>query len=205
MRVIGALAVVTLAVSGCTPEAPRPPAATSPAPSPSATAQPTRDPTPSPPAPTVDVSTLPSPSGWTPRPQTVDPTADRPDTAWAEERDVDEVMAVLASFACRDPGSLPLPERIVEATYYDSQGRNVVVERIEFAQSSQAEDFARQYLSGSVGCGAEPRGPSALHRAIDGQSWTEVVTVEDRVAQLITVQASLTRSEAEALPTAVHT
>lgn len=185
MRYLSAVTLCLLLVS-CTPESPVAPTL---APdTPSSTAEP---------QPTVDVSRLPSPSGWSPRPQ--QPGDGESEIPWADQRDVGELLAILESYACLEAGALPKPASATEGAYDLPTGEPAVLEALEFPSADRAEKFADAYLSGSLGCGATRLGGDALLRDIDGQMWTEVVLVDGSSLILATIQGELVAAEVDTL------
>lgn len=190
LRALSLAALV--AVAGCTP-GPEPSAPVSPTPTPSVAASASPDPTP-----TVDTSAVPQPSGWEPRPQDVD---DVPgiDTAWATERDVEDVMAIVASFACVEAGELPHPTRVLEGTYRLPDGADAVVEVLEFGDPATVAEFAAAYEKASLDCGAEAVAPGVLSRDVAGAPWTEAIVTRDGAALLGMVSGALDAQQAREL------
>ncbi len=151
------------------------------------------------PTPTVDTSSLPSVSGWSQRPQTVDEEAASPDVAWASERDVEEIMQIWASYACTDRSELPTPGRVVEGAFSTPDGAAAVVEVVSFDGEADASSFVSSYLAGSVDCGATAVSADAVSRPIDGDVWTEIVTATGSTAYITVVQQELDADEVAAI------
>jgi len=151
------------------------------------------------PTPTVDTSSLPSVSGWSQRPQTVDEEAASPDVAWASERDVEEIMQIWASYACTDRSQLPTPGRVVEGAFTTPDGAPAVVEVVSFDDEADASSFVSSYLAGSVDCGATAVSDDAVARPIDGDVWTEIVTAAGPTAHVTVVQQELDADEVAAI------
>lgn len=143
------------------------------------------------PTPTVDPSALPSVKGWSQRPQTVDPEAPSADTAWASERDVDDIMAIWASYACAEGSSLPAPRRVLEGSFHTEEGYAAIVEVATFNSGADAKAFRRRYLTGSQDCGATRITDDALTRPIDGSTWTEVLILAGGSMKLVVVEHKL--------------
>lgn len=185
MRYLPALTLCVLLVS-CSPE----PSPSLPVTSPSTSEVAT-------PQPTVDVSSLPSPQGWSPRPQVS--AAQEAEAPWADQRDIDELLAILESYACLKPGALPEPASAIEGTYELPTGEPAVLEVMEFASQGQPEAFADMYVAGSLGCGAASIGEGGLQRDVDGAKWTEIVVVGRTKLTLATIQRELSGSEMDHL------
>lgn len=192
MRILVALALVLLLSACNTADDPRPTAEQSP--SPGATTQST---TSAPELePTIDVEPLPSPSGWSPRPQTVG-EGDEPDTPWATERDVEEAMAIWASYACVERSSMPTPSRVTEGAFTTQAGDDAVVEVIEFSTASDGTAFVTGYVDGSIACEtAQPVSDRVLVRDIAGSTWTEVLVEDGTTITMVIVSAELSAEEA---------
>lgn len=189
-RLILGTLVMGVVLSGCTSgnqpaPTPQTPVTSAPMPAP-ATTQPQPAPTP-----TIDPSPLPSVSGWSERPQTVDPEAPSADTAWASGRDVDDILAIWTSYACAESGSLPKPRRVVEGTYHTEDGHAAVVEVATFPNAADARAFRKAYLAGSLECGAARLTDDSITRPIDGSTWTEVVVVDCATMKLAIVEHKL--------------
>lgn len=154
--------------------------------------------------PTVDVEPLPSPSGWSPRPQSVDDDAE-PDTPWATERDVEEAMAIWASYACIDRSALPTPVRVLEGAFTTDRGDEAVVEVIEFAAEAEATSFGTDYTQGSLDCGTARRvADNVLARDIAELTWTEILVPREQTLTLVIISTELSAEEAEDVANSVR-
>lgn len=190
----GAMLLAACTANGDVPttrasHAPDPPASADPSPSATTSLDPTVDPT-----------SLPSLSGWSPRSQTVGEGTE-PDTPWATERDVDEVLEIWASYACVEASHLPRPARVLEGAFADVDGRPAVVERLEFDEGGDVgRAFTVAYADASVACGTATRiGDHGLRREIQGSVWSEVLLADESGVTMAVIQADLDEDAAEAL------